>query len=134
MAKANAKAAEEKVLNYKNRVFKIEVTAIYNEATDVDTIADELSDELYAALKKGGRKLAIMNVESVKAAAKPAETALRIIDGISKNSRKEMDMGETKDGEKFVVVKNGEDEAPSAEKASAQRTEKPKKGKKGSRK
>jgi len=98
----------KKESKYRKRIFRIEVTAIYNEDMEAEQIADELSDGLFNALKKSGRRLAVLNVDSVKVPQKPDETAMRIISELSNQRQESMSMQETDDGGKYVVVSKEE--------------------------
>ena len=98
----------KKESKYGKRIFRIEVTAIYNEDMEAEKIADELSDGLFNILKKNGRRLAVLNVDSVKVPQKPDETAMRIISELSNQRHESMSMQETDDGGKYVVVSKEE--------------------------
>lgn len=98
---------------YGKRVFKIEVTAIYNEDMEASQIADELSAGLYDSLKKSGKRLAVMNVDSVKVPSKPDDVVMKIIGNLSDKNEDAMSMRGT-GNEKCVVV--GEEAATKPEK------------------
>ena len=100
---------------YGKRIFKIEVTAIYNEDMEAEQIADELSEGLFNSLKKSGKRLVVLNVDSVKVPSKPDDVAMGIIRELSRQKQESMSMQETEEGSKYVVVEKKEEELPKAE-------------------
>ena len=100
---------------YGKRIFKIEVTAIYNEDMEAEQIADELSEGLFNSLKKNGKRLVVLNVDSVKVPSKPDDVAMGIIRELSRQKQESMSMQETDEGSKYVVVEKKQEEHPNVE-------------------
>ncbi len=96
----------EKAKKPNRKVFKISMTAVYNnEGMEAEAIADSV----FEAMTKVGKGLALLHVDSVKPVAKPDKAIIEILDGVSHQSTESMNKVKAEDGSEYVSVKKDKD-------------------------
>ena len=104
---ANAvKTAKVVKASPKNSVFKITLTAVYN---NIEIDADQISDGVFNAMTKAGKGLALLHVDSIKSVSKPDEAIAKILAEVSSQSEDAMSRKTADDGSAFVAVENKND-------------------------
>ena len=99
---AKKNVAEQKPQS-KNGVFKIALTAVYNN-TDMD--ADQIADNVFEAMTRVGKGLSLLHVDSVRKASKPDEEIKKILIEVSEQQSEAMSKVITHSGDPFVVIEN----------------------------